>query len=126
MKINYFVLYPNNTYEFVEKEIPSNGITYLSCIQEDVGDFCWFVPLEHYPGYFIAFNDCTADCNKPNKLAQIFTDKEEIDVCVLVKCFTGQASSDDEFETFNDEDRKYFELILNEQIKVINNESNKN
>lgn len=126
MKVNYFVLYPNDTYEFVEKEISSDGITYLSCIQEDVGDFCWFTPIKEYPGYFIAWNDCTADYTKLNKLAESLTKEEEFDRCVLVKCFTGQACEDSEFETFTEEDRNYFETFFNEQIKVIKNENYKN
>ena len=142
MKINYFILYPNNTYEFVEKEESTDGITYLKSIEDAVGDYCWFTPLkdypgyfmtcndctadytiEDYPGYFIARNDCTADYTKRNRLAESFTHEEEFDKCVLVKCYEGQACSDIEFETFSEDDRKYFELFLNEQIKVINNEN---
>ena len=123
MKINYFILYPNNTYEFVEKEESTDGITYLKSIEDAIGDYCWFTPLKDYPGYFIARNDCTADYTKRNKLAESFTHEEEFDKCVLVKCYEGQACSDIEFETFSEDDRKYFELFLNEQIKVINNEN---
>lgn len=123
MKINYFILYPNNTYEFVETDMSSNGITYLKNVEESVGDYCWFTPLKDYPGYFMACNDCTADYTKRNKLAESFTHEEEFDKCVLVKCYEGQACSDIEFETFSEDDRKYFELFLNEQIKVINNEN---
>ena len=123
MKINYFILYPNNTYEFVETDMSSNGITYLKNVEESVGDYCWFTPLKDYPGYFMACNDCTADYTKINKLAESFTHEEEFDKCVLVKCYEGQACSDIEFETFSEDDRKYFELFLDEQIKVINNEN---
>lgn len=123
MKINYFILYPNNTYEFVETDMSSNGTTYLKNVEEAVGDYCWFTPLKDYPGYFMACNDCTADYTKRNKLAESFTHEEEFDKCVLVKCYEGQACSDIEFETFSEDDRKYFELFLNEQIKVINNEN---
>lgn len=123
MKINYFILYPNNTYEFVETDMSSNGTTYLRNVEEAVGDYCWFTPLKDYPGYFMACNDCTADYTKRNKLAESFTHEEEFDKCVLVKCYEGQACSDIEFETFSEDDRKYFELFLNEQIKVINNEN---
>lgn len=123
MKINYFILYPNNTYEFVETDMSSNGTTYLRNVEEAVGDYCWFTPLKDYPGYFMACNDCTADYTKRNKLAESFTHEEEFDKCVLVKCYEGQACSDIEFETFSEDDRKYFEIFLNEQIKVINNEN---
>ena len=126
MKINYFVLYPNNTYEFVEKEEVSNGITYLRCIEDSVGDYCYFSSLKDYPGYFMAKNDCTADYSKRNKLAESFTHEEEFDRCVIAKCYEDQAIEDIQFETFSDDDKKYFEIILKEQIKVISNESNKN
>ena len=123
MKINYFILYPDNTYEFFEKEEQSEGRNFLRCIENTIGDYCWFYPLNDYPGYFIAFNDGVSD-SKLNKLAESFTHEEEFDKCVLVKCYEGQAIADIEFEIFTEDDKKEFEDILNEKIKEIKNESN--
>ena len=125
MKVNYFVIYPNNTYEFVEKDVEETNYQteFLDCIEDSIGDFSWSIPLEDYPGYFILINDCVVDYTKVNKLASSFTHKEECDICVLTKCYEGQACFNNEFETFSEDDKKYFEIILNEQIKVIENEN---
>lgn len=124
MKVNYFVLYPNDTYEFVEKEItPTEYKTeFLDEIEKAIGDYSYIKPLSDFDGYFLAYNDCVIDNPKRNRLAECLTHAEEDDVCVLTKCYVGQACFNDEFETFSDDDRKYFELIFNEQLKVINDE----
>lgn len=120
MKINYFVLYPNNTYEFVEKDVDF----ILNDIETTViNDMARFDSCVDYPGYFIANNECQTDYTNVNKLASKFLNDEVYDVCAIVKSFEYWPSENSDFETFNEDDRKEFELILNEQIKVINNEN---
>ena len=46
MKVNYFVLYPNNTYEFVEKESTFSELNFCKAIEDSVGDFCYFSQLQ--------------------------------------------------------------------------------
>lgn len=122
MRVNYFVLYPDNTYEFVEKESTFSELNFCKAIEDSVGDFCYFSPITDYPGYFIAFNDCTANYSLNNTLASSLTNRKEYDICAIVKALNPAPCSDIEFDAFNEDDKKLFDNLLKEQIKAINNE----
>jgi len=122
MKINYFVVYPNNTYEFIEKDIDSS---FLKDIEYNViKDISRFDPCKDYPGYFIANNECQVKFDTPNRLASKFINEDAYDTCAIVKSFEYWPSENEDFDTFNDEDRNQFKIMLDEYIKVINNENN--
>lgn len=120
MKTNYFILYPNNTYEFVEKDVDD----ILKDIEHNViNDMARFDSCKDYPGYFIVNNECQTQYTNVNNLASKFLNDSVYDICAIIKSFEYQPCENSNFETFNEEDKKEFELILNEYIKVINNEN---
>lgn len=119
MKMNYFVVNADNTYEFIEKETDN----VLRDIEFAIGDMARFDSCKYYPGYFVASNECQTDYSNKNKLASCFIDGEVYDTCCIVKAFEHWAVDNSDFDTFTDDDRKEFGLLLNEYIKVVKNEN---